>query len=148
MDKVFRGSDALRLGQLSRYQLRTSFDAIYPDVYLPREVTPTLRMRSVAAWVWSGRRGVLAGLAAAALHGAAWIDDDEPVELIWRNTRAPAGLLTRNQRLGLDEVTRVAGLHVTTPTRTAFDLARHLSRGEAVARLDALKRASPFSAED
>ncbi len=143
-----RGSEALRRGQLSRYQLRAGFRAIYPDVYLAKGASPSLRTRSVAAWLWSGRRGVLAGLAAAALHGAAWIDDDEPVELIWPNTRAPAGVLTRSQRMGADEITRVAGLPVTTPGRTAFDLARYLPTGEAVARLDALKRASPFSTED
>ena len=148
MDKVFRGSEALRQGQLSRYQLRAGFRAIYPDVYLAKCASPTLRTRAVAAWLWSGRRGVLAGLAAAALHGAAWIDDDEPVELIWPNTRPPAGVLTRSQRVDGDEVTRVAGLPVTTRARTAFDLARHLPPGEAVARIDALMRASPFSIED
>lgn len=148
MDKVFRGSDALRQGQLSRYQLRAGFRAIYPDVYLAKYVSPSLRTRAVAAWLWSGRRGVLAGIAAAALHGAAWIDDDEPVELIWSNTRPPAGVLTRSQRVDSDEVTRVAGVSVTTPARTAFDLARQLPTSEAVARLDALKRASPFSSED
>jgi hypothetical protein len=148
VDKVFRGSEALRRGQLSRYQLRAGYRAIYPDVYQAKGASPSLRTRAVAAWLWSGRRGVLSGLAAASLHGAAWIDDDEPVELIWPNTRPPAGVLTRSQRMDSDEITRVAGVPVTTPARTAFDLARHLPTGEAVARLDALKRASPFSAED
>jgi hypothetical protein len=147
VDKIFRGSEALRRGQLSRYQLRAGFRAICPDVYLAKSAAPSLRARSVAAWLWSDRRGVLAGLAAAALHGASWIDDDEPIELIWHNTRPPDGVLTRTQRMEADEVTRVAGLPVTTPARTAFDLGRHLPVGEAVARLDALHRASPFSAE-
>jgi hypothetical protein len=148
MDDVFRGSEALRDGKLSRYQLQTGFRAIYPDVYLPRDAAPTLRMRSVAAWLWSGRRGVLAGLAAAAVHGSDWIDDDEPIDLIWRNQHAPAGILTSNHRLDDDEVAYVARLPVTTPARTAFDLARRPPIGQAVARLDALKRATPFSAED
>ena len=47
-----------------------------------------------------------------------------------------------------DEITRVARLPVTTPARTAYDLGRLLPRGGAVARLDALKRATPFSVED
>jgi hypothetical protein len=148
MDDVFRGSEALREGKLSRYQLQTGFGAIYPDVYLARHTAPTLRIRSAAAWLWSGRRGVLGGLAAAALHGAEWIDDDHPIELIWRNQHAPAGILTSNHRLDDDEVTYVAGLPVITPARTAFDLARRPPIGQAVARLDALKRATPFSAED
>jgi hypothetical protein len=148
MHKVFVGGEALRGGKLSRYQLRTEFRAIYPDIYVPHWTSPSLRMRSEAAWLWSGRRGILAGLAAAALHGSNWIDDDEPVELIWRNQHSPDGVITRNQRFADDEVTRVARLPVTTPARTAFDLGRLLRTGEAMARLDALMRAKPFSIED
>lgn len=85
MDDVFVGSEAVRRGQLSSHRLRTDFRAIHPDIYLGNYAPPSLRTRSLAAWLWSGRRGVLAGLAAAALHGANWIDDDEPIELLWRN---------------------------------------------------------------
>jgi Protein of unknown function (DUF559) len=147
MDEVFRGSEALRHGKLTRYQLLRGFRPIYPDVYLPKYAAPSLRTRTVAAWLWSGRRGVLAGLAAAALHGSSWIDDDEPVEMIWRNPHPPAGVITRGARLDDDEFARVAGLPVTTPARTAFDLARQRPTGEAVARLDALQRATSFSIE-
>ncbi|MGD1173738.1 endonuclease domain-containing protein [Mycobacterium seoulense] len=148
MDDVFVGSEALRRGTLSRHQLRARFRAIYPDVYLPAHAAPSLRTRSVAAWLWSGRRAVLAGLAAAALHGSPWIDDEEPIELLWRNPHPPAGVITRSQRVQSDEVIRVNGLPVTSPARTAFDLARQLPTAEAVARLDALMRATPFSTED
>ncbi|BBX75786.1 hypothetical protein MSHI_36920 [Mycobacterium shinjukuense] len=96
----------------------------------------------------SGRQGVIAGVAASALHGAQWIDDDVPIELIWSNTRPPRGLVARDETLGDDEITKVAGLPVTTLARTAYDLGRLLPRGEAVARLDALMRATPFSRED
>jgi hypothetical protein len=148
MDEVFVGSEAVRLGRLSPYRLRTGFRAIYPDTYVADCAAPPLRTRSIAAWLWADRRGILAGLAAAALHGSQWIDDDEPIELIWRNPHPPIGVITRNQRVEPDEVTRVAGLPVTTLARTAFDLARQLRSGEAVARLDALMRATPFSSED
>ena len=43
---------------------------------------------------------------------------------------------------------RINGIPVTTRARTAFDFGRHLERDEAVARLDALMWASPFSTED
>jgi hypothetical protein len=148
MDDVFVGSEAVRQGKLSPYQLRSRFRAIYPDVYLPDYATASLRRRSAAAWLWSGRRGVLAGLAAAELHGSRWVGDDESVELIWRNPHPPAGVITRNYRIGEDEVTRVIGVPVTTVARTAFDLGRQLPTGEAVARLDALMRATPYSIED
>jgi hypothetical protein len=148
MSHVFIGSEAVRQGKLSPYQLRSQFRSIYPDVYLADHAVRSLRWRSEAAWLWSGRRSVLAGLAAAALHGSDWIDDDEPIELIWRNPHPPTGIITRNQRVAYDEVTRVAGLPVTTPARTAYDLGRLLWYGGAVMRLDALMRATPFSVED
>ncbi len=58
------------------------------------------------------------------------------------------GLLVRDETLEPDEITRVGRLPVTTTARTAFDLGRHLPRGGAVARLDALMRVSPFSIDD
>jgi hypothetical protein len=146
--EIFVGSEALRQGKLTPYQLRTGFRAIFPDVYLPVGTPVTLRKNTEAAWLWSRRRGVLSGLAAAALHGANWVGDDEPIELILPNPHPPAGVITRNQRVERDEVTRVAGLPVTTLARTAFDLARLRPVDEAVARLDALKRAETFPAED
>jgi hypothetical protein len=148
MSDVFIGSEAVLQGRLSPYQLRSRFRSIYPGVYLAGNSPPSLRQRSQAAWLWSGRRGVLAGLAAAALHGSNWIDDGEPVELVWRNPHPPAGIITRNHCLDDDEITHVARLPVTTPARTAYDLGRLLQRGEAVARLDALMRATPYSVED
>lgn len=144
MDRIIVGSEALTRQDVSRHELRTRFQVVFPNVHAPRHTQLSLRTRSEAAWLWSGRRGVLAGLAAAALHGSDWIDEDEPVELIWRNPRPPDGIITRNQRVAPDELTRVAGLPVTTPARTAFDLARQRDVGEAVARLDALARATPF----
>ena len=141
---------------VNKHQLRTRFRAIYPDVYLPRGITPTLAQRTTAAWLWSHRRGVVAGLAASALHGSRWIPDNAPVELIWTNARAPHGIRTRRDRLLPGEhqmvagmgagmgVGMVAGMVVTTPERTAFDLGRLTRRDEAVARLDALGNAAGF----
>jgi hypothetical protein len=87
-------------------------------------------------------------LAAAALHGSCWVDDHEPVELIWGNTHPPSNMVVRDERIASDEITRVAGLPVTTVARTAFDLGRHLPREQALVRLDALTRATPFANED
>lgn len=98
--------------------------------------------------MWSRRGAVVAGVAASALHGANWVDADIPIELVWSNTRPPRGIVARAQLLSDDEITRVVGLPVTTPARTAYDLGRYLPRGQAVARLDALMRAKPFSIED
>ena len=148
MEDLLIGSEAMRSGIVSGYQLRTLYRTVYPDVYVPAFADPTLRTRTVGAWLWSDKRAVVAGLAAAALHGSRWIDENEPVELIWRNTHPPDGLIVRNERLQDDEITKVAGIPVTTRARTAFDLGRHLEWGEAIARLDALMRVQVFSIED
>ena len=66
-------------------------------------------------------------VAASALHGAQWVDDDIPIELIWDYGRSPSGLLVHNETLADDEITRVSGIHVTTRVRTAFDIGRYLS---------------------
>ncbi len=147
MDGIFIGSEALADGALSRHELRFH-TRLWPDVYHRRGAVPSLRDRTVAAWLWSRRRAVIAGAAAAAVHGAQWVDPNGPIELVWENGRPPAGLIVYNDRIDADEVTRVAGIPVTSVARTAFDLGRRLRRGEAVASLDALARAVSFSAED
>ena len=92
MDDAFIGSEALRDGVVAnKYQLRKRFRALYPDVYLPMGATPTLAQRTAAAWLWTRRQGVIAGSAASAMHGARWIPDDAPVEVIWTNRPCASG---------------------------------------------------------
>lgn len=148
MDDVFIGREAVVGGVLTRGQLRWNHRAIFPDVYIAREATPSLSQRTLGAWLWSGRRAVIAGLAAAAVHGARGVDESADVELIWRCGRPPPGIVVRNERLETDEVVEIAGLPVTTPERTALDLARHAPRDPAVTRLDALARASGVTVSD
>jgi hypothetical protein len=76
------------------------------------------------------------------------VDDDHPIEMIWSNTRPPDGVIARDECIAADEITRVGGIPVTTRERTAFDLGRHLTRNEAVARLDALMWNSTFAIDD
>lgn len=115
---------------------------------MPQFAALTIADRARAASLWSNGRGVVAGLSASALRGARWVDDDEPVELIWRNQHAPSGVLTRNERIASDEIVVIDGTATTTLARTALDLGRHLERDDAVARLDALAHATGISAAD
>jgi very-short-patch-repair endonuclease len=140
----FIGTEALACGFLNRHQLRTRHRLVFPDVYLSRQTPLSLDRRIAAAWLWAKREATIAGLAAAALHGALWIDDDIAVELIYSNNRPPSGVLTRRDVLLDNEVTAVGELAVTTPERTAFDLGRREPHRAAVARLDALARATGF----
>lgn len=148
MTAIFIGSEAVSSSKVTRHELQRWYRRVYPGVYAPQQHNMSLRDRTIGAWLWSGRRAVIAGVAASALHGAQWIDDGVAIELIWCNTRPPRGLVARDEVLADDEITRVVGLPVTTLARTAYDLGRHLRRGQAVARLDALMRATPFSTED
>jgi very-short-patch-repair endonuclease len=147
VESPFIGAEALAVGVVHKYALRTRFRRVYPGVYLPRDVTPTFRQRAEAAWLWSGRDGVLSGLTAARLYGAKWIDDALPIDLIWSNARPPKGIQVFKEQLGDGERALRASLPVTTPARTAYDIGRRGRLGEAVARLDALGGAVEFSAE-
>lgn len=148
MQPVFVGSEAIANALVTRHELQRWYRPIYPGVYAARGQQLSLRHRTEGAWLWSRRRAIIAGVAASALHGARWVDADVPIELVWSSTRPPRGIVTREQLLADDEIARVVGLPVTTSVRTAYDLGRYLPRGQAVPRLDALMRATPFSTED
>jgi hypothetical protein len=130
MNEVFVGSEVLRRGVLTRSRLRWNYTSLYPDVYVPNDVAPSLRQHTVGAWLWSGRRAIVAGRAAAALHGALWVHTGTPIELILTpaRTRPPRGILARDELISDDELVLIDGMAVTNPARTAFDLSRHLHR--------------------
>lgn len=141
-DWPFRGAEATASGALSARQLDRFYTAVYPGVYAPRGVNLTARQRTRAAWLWSRRRGVVAGLSAAGLLGAKWIEPAAPAELVHTNRRAPDMLRVHTETLRPDEITLVDGMSVTNPARTAFDLGRKLPVTPAVQRLDALMKAT------
>lgn len=146
MGQAVVGSEAVASELVSRGHLRWNYRAIFPDVYIPKDAEPTMVDLARAAFLWSKRRGIITGRAAAALHGAEWIDPTHPVELLCANNRPPRGIITRRDRVGTDEVVVLAGIPVASPARTAFDLGRHLPRTQALAHLDALSRATGITA--
>ncbi|MCT7659342.1 hypothetical protein [Mycobacterium deserti] len=147
MGIIFVGSEAVARGELRRHQLRTAYRNLYPNVYMPRVGTSSLYNNAVGAYLWSGQRGVITGRAAAALHGARWVDEGSPVELLWNNNHPPAGIVARNERFTTDEVIEFNGMAVATIQRTAFDLGRHLELREAVAHMDDLARCTGLAAQ-
>jgi hypothetical protein len=147
MNEVILGSEAIASGAITRGQLRSRYRAIYPDVYERKVVAPSLRANTTGAWLWSKRRGVITGRAAAALHGALWVDQAAPVEMLWQNCNPPPGIICRDERFNCDQVVEIDDMAVTTIERTAFDLGRHLPRLDAVQHLDALARATGLGAD-
>lgn len=148
MRKLIVGTQAMQSRLVTEYELRSRYVRMHRNVYVPKGYSPDLTDIIDGAWLRSGRRGVVAGIAASALHGAAWVGDDIVVELIWNNTRPPKGIIARAERLESDEITTRRRIAVTTAARTAYDLGRHLPRLPALMRLDALKRATGFANDD
>ncbi|MDI3315732.1 MAG: DUF559 domain-containing protein [Mycobacterium sp.] len=144
----FVGTDAVRAGTVTERELRRSCTRIYRNVYQRRGGELTARDRALAAWLWSGRKAVVAGNSAAALLGAEWVDPHAPAELISDRKRPPPLIITRNETLLAGETTAVDGIAVTCPARTAFDLGRRPGLAAAVIRLDALGRATGVTADD
>ena len=104
LDGPFIGSEAIHNKAIRKHELRARYRAEYPDVYVHKDAVLTLSQRAMAAWLYSHREGVIAGLTASALHGAKWVDEHLPIELIWSNARCPRGLRTYDMRLRADEL--------------------------------------------
>ena len=142
MQVPFIGSEAVASGCVTPYALRSRFVALHPDVYIAADAELTAVLRAHAAWLWSRRRAVVAGRSASALHGARWIADGAPAELLYDYRRPPSGIRTWSDRVAEDEVQVISGISATTPARTALDLACRYPVDKAVAAIDALARAT------
>ncbi|MGD9989224.1 endonuclease domain-containing protein [Pseudonocardia sp.] len=143
--EVLRGSAAVAAGVVTESQLRgPNWVRVLPDTYVARGVELDLRVRSVAAFRHVGANGVLAGWSAAELLGVRAAPHDAPAEVVVpaAGRRVHQGLVLRRDRLRRRDVwlldadgrrrphadrSRVlaeGGVHVTSPERTAYDLAR------------------------
>ncbi|MBA0048728.1 hypothetical protein [Mycobacteroides sp. LB1] len=142
MGEPFVGSAVVRSGVLTRHALRTRYRAVYPDVFIRRDEVLTASSRAKACWLWTDRRGVLAGHSASALHGAGWVDPARNAEIIHDNRHSPPGVAVWSSDISDDEICLIDGMRATTPARTALDLACRYPTGHAVASIDALCRAT------
>ncbi|OBJ51318.1 hypothetical protein [Mycobacterium sp. 1423905.2] len=148
MTEPFLGSEALSAGVLTPYQLRSRYVALHKDVYIAREQELSASLRAKALWLRSRRRGVLAGYSASALHGAKWIGPERPAAIIDTNHRPAPGVQVWRDRIEADEIGVIDGMCVTTPDRTALDLASRYPVGAAVAAVDALIQATEVKPAD
>jgi REase_MTES_1575 len=144
----FRGTEALAAGIVTPHRLRTDFEMVHRNVYIPRGQKLTPVTRAVAAWLWSQRSATVAGLSAAALHRTAWIDDWLPAELNRRSRDKTRGIILHSDTLDDGETSVHDAIRLTTPARTAFDLGRRIGLTAAVIRLDALMHATDLKAAD
>lgn len=142
------GSQAIAAGELTRGDLRWNYRRIYPDVYVHKSRRLSVYTRAMAAWLWTDGTGILAGHTAAALHGAERAHAAADIELIGKPKRARRGVVIRNERIEDDEITPYGRMRLTSPARTALDLARQLPIEEAIIHLDQLCAATELTARD
>lgn len=143
----FRGTDAVQRGLVTKRILRGArYRRLFRDIYLDARVPADLATRSRAAGLLLAQDGVLSGYSAAELLGArcAPVSANAEITVPGGDYREQPGLTVHRDLLADDEVTTVDGLTVTTPVRTAWDLARSLPTVEAVVAVDALARTGPF----
>jgi very-short-patch-repair endonuclease len=147
----FRGSAARAAGLLTPGELRgPRFRRMFPDVYVAADVDDTLALRARAAFLLVRGRGAVGGYAAAELLDASCGPADAPVDLVvpGRAYRTHPGLEIHRGLLAADEITTTGSVVVTTPRRTAYDLACALPLTDAVVAVDALAHAHKFDPGD
>jgi hypothetical protein len=149
---VFLGSSAVGGGHLSRDQLRRLgwrrlVRGVYADPGLPYD--HRLRAQGTALLLPDG--AVIGGHSAAAWYGAPFAATTDPVTVICPSEvywRGPRGVRVHCAPLGAADVTVVDDVPLSTPLRTAWDVAALEPLSTAVAALDAMVRAEHLSVSD
>ena len=140
---VFRGSEALHAGLLTRRQLRSPlFTSLFRDVYVESTTMITHEVRCRGATLVLPPDAVITGRSAATVRGAAARPDD-PVEVIApleRRIGRPDGVDLRRNAIESGEWTPWHGGRLATPLRMALDLALDRPVPVAVADLDVALR--------
>lgn len=142
----FRRADAVALGVSARQLRSYGFRRVCHDVYVSAAAPDDPALRLAAVRLVAPPHAVVSGVSAAWLLGCdVRRSTAEPIEVT-----APRGVTFSNRR-GLlrprqalvpdDDVVEVGGVRVTSPLRTAFDLARWPDLAEGVVAVDAMWRA-------
>lgn len=147
--RPFVGATAVAAGILTAHDLRVRFTRLLPGVHLARGATLDAagRVRAVALWAPPG--SVIAGHAAALLHGERRVSEElvgRAVDVyLSRSARVPRRIRVRRVRVPFrpEDVTRIDGITCTSVGRTALDLARwERCDEEAIVNVDALCNAT------
>jgi very-short-patch-repair endonuclease len=129
-------SQLLKLGlseKAIRYRIRTGrLIPVYAGVYAVGHLPTLPQDRAVGALLACGPDAVLSHGSAATLWGifSHW---ETPFEVTVPSVRQPRGIVVHRAKLERPDMTRQAGIRVTSPARTTLDVAprltdRHLTR--------------------
>jgi hypothetical protein len=138
----FLAAAAIDAGLLTKAQLRSAaWIRLSRGVYIDSSVVVTHLVRIAGANLVLPPDAVVSGRSAAVMWGVAMDDLDVPVDVLTPRQFGPvAGLAIRTGRVPDHDVTTRRGTHITTPLRTAWELARILPEPVAVEWIDALAR--------
>ena len=142
--KVFRGSQQIAEGRITRGELRSpAWRRLFPDVYACAALPVTHRLLARAVGGLLLPDAVVSGRSAAVLWGADLATAQDVVDCTIdasRRSGAVRGVRVTRRALSDEEVLRRDGVLVTSPLRTALDLGRVTPADEAVACVDAFLR--------
>lgn len=130
-------------GQLQRLCAAGVIRPLFRGVYLGTQLADDPGIRAAAIQLSLPPTAVASHLTAAWLLGVD-LRPTGPVEVLLprdRVARQRPGLVIRHAWLAPDDVVTRHGVRLTSPSRTALDLARSLNRTEATVMLDALLHA-------
>ena len=153
--KPFPASEALATGLVTRYGLRSKFRMLVPGVYHAKgsQLTRWDRIRAVA--MWSPPDTVVGGWTAAYLHGERWFSRDGSRSIVDVFTsvepRVPPGVRERRLRHPIppEDICEVGGLRITTPARTAVDVARwHSNVDSGICMVDSVCHATGITVDE
>jgi hypothetical protein len=136
----FRGSAAIAAGLVTMQQLRgPAWRRLFRDVYICADATVDHLTLCKAAALLLPAGAALSHRSAALLHNANILAIGQPVEATCvAGLRSQPRLRVARSRLDPMDLWRRGGLPVTSPLRTAFDLARTPDLTAAVVGLDAM----------
>jgi hypothetical protein len=139
---VFIGSHAIAEGAITRKQLRLlGYRRLVQGVYADPGLALDHRLRCTGVALLLPRGTAIGGHSAAAWHGAPFAGAADPVTVLrtadvrWAG---PRGVRVHRTVLAPEDVTTVDDVPVSSPLRTAWDVAALEPLGTAVAALDAM----------
>lgn len=130
---------------LSPAVARRRYQRLFDGVYVGKSTKITARLKAEAAWAWAEGNCVLSGVSAAAVFNVKWLPEDAPPEIVTPRVVRVKGLVAHRDKLLPQDIVEVCRMRVTTPPRTAFDLARRQPLAQAVALIDALYQATSLT---
>ncbi|MGH3978831.1 MAG: endonuclease domain-containing protein [Pseudonocardiaceae bacterium] len=141
---VFRGTDAVLAGALTRSQLRgPKVQRLFQGIYALASEPMTHELRCAGAALALPPATVITGRSAAGLWGVQLARAQDPVEVLAPDTTRiarRAGMDVRRTLVHPDESTPWSEAAVATPPRMALDLLLDRPLPDAVADLDAVLR--------